>query len=222
MLRLRVGWGVSLVAVSAIALLGFAVAATGRNAASCGARAGTTVLEDATVRVYEARGLDYACTRPTGRAYRLFRSEFSGEKPVPASGIELAGNYSAWSEFDEFTSHRLLVVLDVATGTYRTADAISTIGREYVGGFVVNDHGTVVFTNDSADCVGSASFGECNANSSVVASSVHGNSTLASSANSSKSPAPAAQIPITSLGLSESGTVAFWIDNGTYGGAPIP
>src|ERR1700689_5494200 len=112
-----------LAVVPLIVLLGSVGAAAAnkvKKMTSCDARAGKTLLEDATTRVYEFNGLEYACARPTGRASLLSRRDGPGKGPISASGIELAGGYVAWSENDPVSQTETIVVLDVARRRYRT------------------------------------------------------------------------------------------------------
>jgi hypothetical protein len=209
-----------LVAIGAVAIVGSAMAAAGKKAISCDARTGKTVLEDSAARVYELHGLDYACARPSGRVHLLFHPATAAQ-PEAASNIELAGRYTVWSEVDNPPTDNVSV-LDIATGAYRTADTLILGQHGSVGAFVLNADGTVIVTEDFDHCMGSASSTGCEASSTLRESSTHGTSVLAQDTNSSESPAPAATIPITSLGLSSDGTTAYWVDNGKYEGASIP
>lgn len=221
MFRIVVRRTLLLTAVPTIVLLGGAPAAVARTKAkaqTCDARSGTTVIEDAAVRVYTHHGLDYACARSKGASTELFRPDVKSEKPIAASGLELAGSYVGWSETDSFSKTETILVFNAAKRSIRMADSDALSGQNYtIGQYVLSPTGTAVFTENSSSCVSAG----CSAQTKVIASSATRTYTLADASNNATGAAPRPVVPITELGLSEDGTYVYWLDNGKPAGASI-
>jgi hypothetical protein len=205
-------------AVFAFSVFGLASAgaATKKPAAKCGAQPGTTVLEDAQGRVFTHHKLYYACALGSRTVTTL-----SGNASFinPGAGFELVGRYVIWSVDESYGVSPELELLDLDHGSAKTVLNDSEEGEATqvsLEDYALNADGTAIWLVDRGVC---GPFGPCTSNSTVGAS--RGNSTLANvTTTSNDSELPPA--PITSLGLSADGKLAFWIDQGQADYAQIP
>jgi hypothetical protein len=197
----------ALLAVPAAGLAMFAVAAIGRTAVNCDARQGTTLNENGAVRVFQSKGITYACARPTGRALRL--KGMLAKTSV--SGVELGGTqFVAWTAHD--AAGTSLWVLDVKRASYRQVAFDAGVGA-YVAGYALNGQGTLVWL----DALNGTCVSTCHYEVTVYASTTHGRSRLATHTNNG----PAPKAPITEVGLSQDGSEAYWLLNGVAEGAHV-
>jgi hypothetical protein len=184
------------------------------NRTSCDGRAGKTVLKDTQARVFHRHAVYYACSRTTGRVHQL-----SGPKSWDdrGDGFELAGSYVAWAQDPSPFVSDLLELLDVDRGSAKTVFPGQEQGEatsSWVESFLLNDQGTVVWLYDGTG--GGVVDAKPYAFSEVLDSRNH--HSLGSAKGKGVEPTP----PLTSLGLSSDGKFAFWLDNGTPRGAPVP
>lgn len=204
-----------LLAGTLAALLVMAVAASGSNSNLCDAHQGYTLLEDGSARVFDMDGRVSACARPDGPAHPLSGSSKASSGEV--SDIALAGGFVAWKRFTVNESlgrsEHALLLLDLKSGRSRTVVAI--IGELHarsdlsLGDFVLNHDGTLVWLVNSTEC-GTP----CTVTSKLSESRIEPpNSVLEKDTATGPPGGPAPNPPIDSVGLSRSGSVAYWIAN---------
>lgn len=206
----------TLLAGALAAFLVLAVAASGSNSNLCDAHPGYTLLEDGSARVFSMDGRVSACARPDGPAHPL-----SGSGSTASSGkvsdVTLAGGFVAWKRFTVHESlgrsEHALLLLDLKSGHSRTVAAI--IGPLHarsnfsLGDFVLNPDGTLVWLVNSTSCGN-----PCDVTSRLSESRIEPpNSVLDKDTATGPPGGPAPNPPIDSVGLSRSGSVAYWIAN---------
>jgi len=204
MLKLVAQRAVFAVAASLIVFLGLAVTvAASKHGVSCDARPGSTLLEDGSARVFTSRGTLYACARPTGRAYRLHLPPDQPPATEPIRDVQLSGGFVGWEKTDVLGGHNYSV-LDVNHGTSRVVATADPGGHQYLGGYVLNSHGTVVWILNYNGCI----------NAPCVLATVY-ESTAHHTASLDRSAGVSDRGPVDALGISRSGSVAYWLDHGS-------
>jgi hypothetical protein len=166
------------------------------------------MLQDRQARVFERQGNVYACALPDGRTRELSNGP---------SDIDLVGRYVGSEQSLPGTRYSQVVILDALTGhtaAFATDANPDPTGTAYIGGFVLNAHGTAVAIVDEGSCGPDPN--SCATTSTVFERSVHGAASQPAAVTNSNTTAP-----ITSIGLSANGTVAYWLVNGKYGGASL-
>ncbi len=208
-----------------MAVLGMAVAAAGSNSDSCDAHPGSTLLEDGGARVFSSGGLISACARPDGSVHHLSHPGSNSTKEV-VSHITLAGAFVAWKRLTVHESlgrsQHALGLLDLKSGDSRTV--VATYGEPHhpskysLADFVLNEGGTLVWLVNFAACNA-----RCDATSKLSESRLgQPNSVLAQDTESGPPGGPNPNPPISSVGLSRSGGVAYWLTRGNARSHRIP
>lgn len=212
MLKLVAHRAVVAVAASVIVLLGSAVTvAASKHGVSCDARPGSTVLENGSARVFTSRGAFYACARRTGRAYRLHLPPNRPPANEPIRDVQLSGGFVGWEKTDVLGGHNYSV-LDVNHGSSRVVATADPQSHQYLGRYVLNSHGTVVWILNFNGCINAP----CSVQATVYESTAHHTASLDRSVGASD------RGPVDALGLSGSGSVAYWLDHGSPRDARIP
>lgn len=208
------------VLVASAALPGLPSASARRGRTACDARRGSTLVEDADVRVFRRRGRTYACARPSGRAHLLrWRSTRPGEtvQSRDALDVRLAGPFVAWEQLDDApgATVKVLALMEPKRGV-RAIDT-QDLGFGDIDEVALNEHGTILWVK------GQECGGACGQN--ALYEDTGGTRTMldqAMTATQGDSGQVVRYPGIRDLGLSASGRVAFWTNDGTPKDAAIP
>ncbi|MGO9971826.1 MAG: hypothetical protein ACLP01_03145 [Solirubrobacteraceae bacterium] len=176
----------------------------------------STLLEDGSARVFSLSGSTYACARPSGTPTLVFAP--SSGQPSGIDDIALVGPYVAWEltqdegiGADEQSLYLLDVNQQAPRQVYTNLYSTFRAPNFALGEYVLNASGTIVWVVNPAPQAACSS--NCGEAYTVYENSVaNGTSTLATTS---------ASTPITSLGLSADGTVAYWLENDSPQSADI-
>jgi hypothetical protein len=182
-----------------VAAVAVGSAAAAKTTPTCTSRAGSTVLQDGSARVFKHDGDIYACA---------IRSTFVS-KLTFARNVELAGRYVLYEAVPNAVTTDLNMY-DTATGRNVAIGDANSAGHysvQAIDGYAMTARGAIVWLFDSSVCVPMAS--SCSLTSDVFEYSAAGHGTLATATTSGGD-----AYPFSELGLSADGTIAYWLKYG--------